>query len=162
MKQERKLLCVLLLYFFWTFVVGAQETIPATGGNAVGTGGTVSYTIGQVVYTTIFGTTGTLTQGVQQPYEISVVTALEEAKDINLICSVYPNPTNNFLTLKVGDNENTNFSYWLYGVNGNLIETKKILANESQISIGNQVSGTYFLKITSGNKEIKTFKIIKN
>ena len=30
----------------------AQETIPSAGGNATGTGGASSYTIGQLVYTT--------------------------------------------------------------------------------------------------------------
>jgi len=161
MKHTESLFFFLLLSAFGISMQG-QNTISPTGGNAVGTGGTVSYTIGQVVYMTILETTGTLTQGVQQPYEISVITALKEAKDISLICSVYPNPTNNFLTLKVGDYENANFSYWLYGVSGNLIETKKVLSNETQISLGDQVSGSYFLKITSSNKEIKTFKIIKN
>jgi len=161
MKHIKSFLCLLLLSGLCT-AIHAQSTIPATGGNATGSGGSVSYTIGQILYSTFTGTTGTSAQGVQQPYEISVVTSLKEAKDINLICSVYPNPTDNFLTLKVGDYENANFSYWLYGVSGNLIETKKVLSNETQISLGNQVSGSYFLKITSGNKEIKTFKIIKN
>jgi hypothetical protein len=155
-----------LLLAFCLFEYGiinqAQNTIPTTGGNASGTGGSVSYTVGQVVATTISGTNGTIIQGVQQPYEISVVTALKETKDISLICSIYPNPTANFLTLKVGEYENANFCYWLYGVSGNLIETKKVLSGETQISLGNQVSGSYFLKMTSGNKKIKTFKIIKN
>jgi hypothetical protein len=157
---------IILCFLFFSgpgFVfLQAQSTIPASGGNATGSGGSVSYTVGQVTYQTLSGTNGTVVQGVQQPYEISIVTALEEAKDINLVCSVYPNPTIDFLTLKVGDYENKNMSYWLYGVNGNLIVTKKILSNETQISMGNQVSGTYFLKVTSGNKELKTFKIIKN
>jgi hypothetical protein len=161
MKHIKSFLCLLILSVLCT-VIQAQSTIPATGGNATGTGGSVSYTVGQITYQTISGTNGIVTQGVQQPYEISIVTALEEVKDISLTCSIYPNPTTNFLILKVGDNENANFSYWLYGVSGNLIETKKVLSNETQISLGNQVSGSYFLKITSGNKDIKTFKIIKN
>jgi len=161
MAHLTKLFIAFCLFEYGT-LIRAQNTIPATGGNASGTGGNLSYTIGQVVYTTISGITGTVTQGVQQPYEISVVTALEEAKDINLICSVYPNPTDNLLTLKLEVYENANFSYWLYGVSGNLIETKKVFSNETQISLGNQVSGLYFLKVTSGNKEIKTFKVIKN
>lgn len=144
-----------------SMTIEAQNTITTSGGNATGSGGTVSYTVGQIANNTLSGTNGNIIQGVQQPYEISVATALEESKDINLICSVYPNPTNNFLTLKAGDYENSKFSYWLYGVSGNLIETKKILTNEIQISLENQVAGSYFLKITSGNKEIKTFKIIK-
>ena len=159
MVHLTKLFIAFCLFEYCT-LLQAQNTIPATGGNASGTGGNLSYTIGQVASMTIPGITGTVTQGVQQPYEISVVTALEEAKDINLNCSVYPNPTANFLTLKVGDFENANLSYWLYGVSGDLIETQKVLANETQISMGNQASGFSFLKITSGNKEIKAFKII--
>lgn len=161
MKTIKSFLCLLFLSGLCSAIY-AQSTIPATGGNATGSGGSVSYTVGQITYQTISGTNGIVTQGVQQPYEISVVTSLEDVKDLSLTCSVYPNPTSNFLILKVGDNGNANFSYWLYGVNGNLIETKKILANETQISMGNQVTGTYFLKITSGKKEIITFKIIKN
>lgn len=144
------------------FGLQAQSTISASGGNATGGGGTVSYTIGQIVYSKITGTNGTVTQGVQQPYEISVVTAIETAKDINLICSVYPNPTTDFLTLRVMNFDIENLSYWLYGVSGNLIETKKVTADETQISMAKMVSGTYFLKIATGNKEVKTFKIIKN
>jgi len=139
----------------------AQNAIPATGSNATGAGGTVSYTVGQVIYTTVSETSGTITHGVQQPYEISVVTGVDIV-DITLVCTVYPNPTTDFLTLKIADSENQNMSYWLYGVGGNLFETKKILSSETQISIGNQVSGIYFLKVISGTKEVKTFKIIKN
>ena len=138
----------------------AQVAIPASGGNATGNG-TVSYSIGQVVYTTNTNS-GSVAQGVQQPYEISVITAIEDAKDISLIFSVYPNPTTDFLILKVENYDMENLSYWVYGVSGNLIETKKIIAGETQISMTNQLSGTYFLKITEGNKDIKTFKIIKH
>jgi len=138
----------------------AQIAIPASGGNATGNG-TVSYSIGQVVYT-VNTNLGSVAQGVQQPYEISVITAIEDAKDISLIFSVYPNPTTDFLKLKVMNYDMENLSYWLYGVSGNLIETKKVQSGETQISMTNQLSGTYFLKITEGNKDIKTFKIIKH
>ncbi len=151
-------MCMLL----FSILIHAQTAVTTSGGNASGASGTVSSTIGQVVYSTISGASGTITQGVQQPFEISVVSALEEAGDIKLDCSVYPNPTTDFLTLKIGDYENRNMTYWLYTVNGNLIETKKILDAETRISMGNQVSGTYFLKVTSGIKELITFKIIKN
>ena len=46
----------------------AQESPTASGGEATGTGGTASYSVGQVVYTTNTDATGTVTQGVQQAY----------------------------------------------------------------------------------------------
>ena len=50
---------------FATHLMYSQETIPASGGAAIGSGGTSSYSVGQLVYTTNTGS-GTVTQGVQQ------------------------------------------------------------------------------------------------
>lgn len=156
-------LIAIILFILGLTVIQAQTSIPATGGNASGGGGNVSYTVGQIVYTTNASTSsGSVSQGVQQPYEISVITSIEAAKDISLIFSVYPNPTTDFLTLKIMNFDMENLSYWLYGVSGYLIELKKIIADETQIAMVNQVSGTYILKVVQGNKEVKTFKIIKN
>jgi hypothetical protein len=162
MRNKKLKSGAVLLLCFGMFGLQAQQVVTTSGGNATGGGGTASYTVGQIVYTTNSNSNGSVAQGVQQPYEISVITAIEAAKDINLIFSVYPNPTTDFLTLKIENYELENLSYWIYGVNGNLIETKKISAGEIQISMTNQLSGTYFLKLTEGNKEVKTFKIIKH
>jgi len=143
----------------------AQTAVLATGGNASGSGGTVSYSVGQVVYTTNLGTTGSVAQGVQQPFEISVVTGLEEAKGINLSVSAYPNPTTDFLNLKVDASTTISIqsmSYQLFDISGKLLETKKLEGNETNIVMSNLVPATYFVKITDGNKEVKIFKIIKN
>ncbi len=140
----------------------AQTAVPATGGNASGSGGTVNYSVGQVVYTTnTGGSNGTVAQGVQQPFEISVVTGLDEAKGINLAVSAYPNPTTDFLNLKVENYNNTNLSYQLFDISGKLLEIKKITGNETSIVMSNLVLATYFVKVTEENKEIITFKIIK-
>jgi hypothetical protein len=140
----------------------SQSTIPATGSDATGTGGSVSYSVGQVVYTTNTGTNGTVSQGVQQPYEISVVTVIAEARDISLEISVYPNPASDFLTLKVENYDKEKLSYKLFDANGKLMESKKVIGNETIISMGNLLPGLYFLKVIDNEKEIKTFKIIKN
>lgn len=160
MKKFNIVLIAFCVFRFGT-AIQAQNTIPAAGGNASGSEGSVNYTIGQVVYTTNTGTNGSAAQGVQQPYEISVVTGIEQAKDINLICSVYPNPTTDFLTLKIMNYDKENLSYWLYDFNGNLLQNKKVEANECNVSVQNLFSGTYILKVTDNNKVIKTFKIIK-
>ncbi|MEI6349281.1 MAG: T9SS type A sorting domain-containing protein [Bacteroidota bacterium] len=140
----------------------AQNTIPTTGGNATGSGGSVSYSVGQVVYTTNVGTTGSVAQGVQQPYEISIVIGLEEAKEINLLVSAYPNPTKEFLNLKVENYTVENLSYQLFDIQGKLLESKKIESKETSIVTSNLVPATYFLRVIESNREIKTFKIIKN
>lgn len=140
----------------------AQESVNTAGGNASGSGGSVSYSVGQVFYTTNTGTNGSVAQGVQQPYEISVVTAIEQAKCINLSVSVYPNPTTDYLTLFIGEFECSNLFYQLYDINGRLLHNGKISGTQTTIVMSNYVSGNYFVKVIQGSKELKTFKIIKN
>ncbi|HMQ08624.1 MAG TPA: IPTL-CTERM sorting domain-containing protein [Saprospiraceae bacterium] len=47
----------------------AQESVNSAGGDATGAGGTASYTVGQVVYTTIGDNGMTVAQGVQQAFQ---------------------------------------------------------------------------------------------
>ena len=101
MLNKKVKLSALLLLGFGLAGLQAQEAIPATGGNGSGSGGSVSYTVGQIVYTTITGTNGSSAQGVQQPFEISVVTGIPEAKDISIEIIVYPNPAQDFIMLKI-------------------------------------------------------------
>ena len=161
MKQKRLKLIIAFLFGIGMFVLQAQETVPVSGGNATGTGGTASYTVGQIVNITNTGTTGTSAQGVQQPYEISVVTGIDEALEIMLEMVVYPNPATDFLKLNLGDYDGENLRYQLYDINGSIILTDKIEVQETDISMQTLKPSTYFLKVIQGNKEIKTFKIIK-
>jgi hypothetical protein len=162
MRHKRLKLSALFLLGLGSTGLQAQETIPATGGNALGSGGSMSYSVGQVVYTTNTGTNGSVAQGVQQPYEISIVIGIEEAKGIKLTISAFPNPTTDFLTLKVENYDKENLSYQLFDMQGKFLENKKITDNQTSIVISNLVPATYFVKVTEGNKEVKTFKIIKN
>jgi hypothetical protein len=160
MKKFNLSLTMLCLFGFGS-VIQAQNAIPATGGNASGDGGTASYSVGQVVYSTYTGTNGSVAEGVQQPYEISVVTSIEEAKDISLEIIIYPNPATEFIKLKIGNYEVENLRYQLYDIRGSLLQDNKIVDNETNIVMSNYESATYFLKVTDNTKLIKTFKIIK-
>ena len=140
----------------------AQTSVNATDGDVSGSGGSVSYSVGQVVYTTHTGTSGSVAEGVQQPYEISVVTGLEEAQSINLSVTAYPNPTTDYLTLRIDEFEISNLSFQLYDMNGKLLQNEKITGNQTSIVMSNLLPATYFVKVIQGNKEVKTFKIIKN
>jgi hypothetical protein len=146
---------------FWNTLNG-QETIPATGGNATGSGGSVSYTIGQITFQTLAGTTGTVAQGVQQPFEISDdVTAIDNTTNINIGCTVYPNPTRGSLRLVVESSDYENLRFRLFNINGVLLKDYKVEARETEISLDDLSSSVYFLKVMNSNKELKVFKIIK-
>jgi hypothetical protein len=140
----------------------AQETILATGGVESSSTGSVSYSVGQTVYTVNTGIDISITEGVQQPFEISGPTALEEATGILLLVSTYPNPTTDFLILKVENLELSTLSFQLYDIKGMLLENKKIEGIETRITMSNYIPSTYILNVSNGNKELRTFKIIKH
>jgi len=163
MKNKKTKLTALLLLGIGFNQVYAQQATTASGGNASGSGGSVAYSIGQIVYTTNTGTTGSVAQGVQQPYEISITTGLLET-DINLNLSAYPNPTTNYLMLQIDASaalSNQPMSYQLYDISGKLLESNTIVANSTTIKMEQMQTGTYFLKVTQNNTLVKTFKIIK-
>lgn len=162
MRHKRLKLSAILLLGLGLTGLQAQEGVNVSGGNASGSGGAVSYSVGQVFYTTNTGTNGSVAQGVQQPFEISVVTAIEQAIGINLSVSAYPNPTTDYLTLSINEFDISNLSYQLYDINGKLLQNEQVKSNKVNIVISNLVPATYFVKVTNENKEVKTFKIIKN
>ena len=155
-KRTIFLVFMLLLTSMYTT---AQETIDTTGGEATGSGGTSSYSVGQIIYSTNTGTSGSEAQGVQQPFEISTVLGTNEIA-INLALRVYPNPTANFLTLKVAETEG--LTIILYDIQGKLIARKTINDTTTIINLENQSTATYFLNVIKNNKIFKIFKIIKN
>lgn len=154
----------------------AQNTIAAGGGNNTGTGGNVSYSVGQIVCTTHTASNGSVAQGVQQPYEISVLTGTDESAGISLLYAVYPNPVANVLTLKVEGTLYPDCLISLFDINGKLLREKDLISAETKIDMSPFVTGTYLLTIRrtgqSANASlagglnsvlnIKTFKIIKN
>ena len=165
MQNKRFKLCVLILFgiFIITGLKGQtiHEVLSATGDNASGSGGSVNYTIGQIAYNSNNGTSGSLMEGIQIPYEIIVVTGIED-KSMNLILSAYPNPTTTSMTLKVHNSDFRNLNYKLYNINGKLLINEPLLSTETKIQMNNVLPATYILKVSDGNREVKTFKIIKN
>ena len=157
MKIKKLLIATLLLVAFQT---QAQEAVATAGGDASGTNGNVSYTVGQVVYTTNTGTTGSVAQGVQQPFEIQTVLGADNF-NINLQLAVYPNPTTNWLQLEVRNTDFANLSYQLFDLNGRLIANQKIVNETSTLQMEQLPAAIYLLKVLDNNKEVKTFKIIK-
>lgn len=161
MKIKIKLSALLLLGVGLSGVQ-AQESIVASGVELTGSGGTMSSSIGQVAYTTNSAATGSVVQGVQQPYEISTITDLEEANNINLELSAFPNPTTDFLNLNIENYDNENLSYQLLDFSGKIIESNTLSSSNTRISVENLAMAIYFLKVINNDTEIKTFKIVKH
>ncbi len=139
----------------------AQENTVATGSEATGSGGSSSYTVGQVVYTTDTGTNGSVAQGVQQPYEISTSVGMEVTQ-INLELVAYPNPTNNRLTFNIGNYNNEKLTYQLYDMQGKLLDSKQVVNSSTTIGMQDLPVSTYLLNVLDNNSLLKTLRIVKN
>ena len=161
--MQIKTLFLLLVFLSVSLLVtelAAQEALPASGGEATGGGGTVSYTLGQVSCNTFKAGNTLLAQGVQQPYEIWPATGIEE---ITLILpEVYPNPASEMLTLKIEYLPSGPLRYQLYDLHGKLLEDKRISGIITSIDMKNYLPAAYFLKVFENKTEVKQFKIIKN
>lgn len=155
----KKAIHLFLVFSFCAITVFAQESVPASGGNASGSNGSASFSLGQVFYATFTGTDASVIQGVQQPYEISTLTGID-IKSISLQYLVYPNPTVAVLNLEI-QNYTDGFVYSLYDVNGKVLQTKNLENNVTSLTLKEYSNAVYFLKITQADKEIKSFKIIK-
>jgi hypothetical protein len=160
-KNKSKHLAILTVGLLCAGAVQAQQASTTAGGDFSGSGGTVAYSVGQIVYTTHTGINGSVAQGVQQPYEISIVAGIEN-NDINLELYAYPNPTEDFVQLKVESGELQDLSYQLVDITGRMLASQKIQGATETILMKHLPSATYFLKVTYDNKLVKTFKIIKN
>jgi hypothetical protein len=149
-----------LLFLFSLQLSYSQEIVPSTGGNATGTGGTSSFTVGQVFYTSNASSTGSVSQGVQQAFEIQTLSN-PGLLTVQLTAVTYPNPTTDYVVLKITDTALENLQYTLFDVNGKTIVSKKITTSSTEITMKNYSIGMYLLKLTKKNQPIKTFKIIK-
>jgi hypothetical protein len=148
----------------WVFLalsgLNAQEALSAAGGEASGSGGSASFSAGQLFYRIHSGAEGSVAEGVQQPYEISVITSIEEI--IAFATSVFPNPVTDYLILRTEMDDGMSISFKLFDASGRLLDDRRITDHETMIYMGRYFPGTYFLKITDGSRDLKTFKIIKH
>jgi hypothetical protein len=142
------------------FTIQAQETIPTSGGEATGSGGTVSYSVGQLLSNMNIGSNGTVTQGVQQTIEF-VVLSNPELIALTLSAVTYPNPTTDYIVLSLTDATLTDLSYTMFDLQGRLVTKAKVEQEATQIAMKNLAIGVYILKVNQNNQELKTFKIIK-
>ena len=154
-------LLILTIGLSWSDFAQAQQSSNSAGGDATGNGGSVAYSVGQIVYTTHTGSTGSVAQGVQQAYVISSVGINET--ELNSSLSLFPNPIVDNLTLQISDFNKEKLSYLLFDTEGKLLTNGQVIAKQTQINTASLPPATYFIKVLNQeNKQVESFKIIKN
>jgi len=158
MRNTCFLLVILLFTMFSSF---AQEAIIPAGGDGSGSGGSVAFSVGQILYTSSGGVSDELFHGVQQPYEISIIIGLEKYKDIGLTLSTYPNPVTDNLILKVESVVWKDLNFQMYNSEGKILFSDNLLNAETNIDMSALAPGMYLLRVCMEKDPVKTFKIIK-
>ena len=158
----RKICAIILLFVLLGTAVFAQNAVTASGGNANGGSGSVSYTVGQTFYSANEGTSGQVSEGVQQAYEIYDVTEVQSAISSMISLSVFPNPASDFLTLRIDGEYISGLDCAMYDISGKEIMQMRIASSETSIDMQSLQSATYFVRVTKGKNEVKTFKVVKN
>ena len=160
-KNKSRPILLLASGLLWASLAQAQESANASGGDATGSGGTIAYSIGQVVYTTYTGSSGSVAQGVQHAYEIFTVDIEETTLSISLIA--FPNPTADNLTLQISDFNKENLTYQFYDIGGKLLSNGQVTGQQTEINTSSLPPATYFINVLNQeDKKVQSFKIIKN
>lgn len=137
----------------------AQNAVVPVGGTASGNGGTVTYTVGQIAVQTNSDGTVSISEGVQQPYEISVV-GVDECPSITLNAVLFPNPTQGNVQLTI-DNLQFEGEVKIFDLNGKFLFSKKIEGENTALDLSRYAPATYYVNVYSGKKMLKSFKVVK-
>ena len=151
-----------MLFVLSGTAVFAQNAVTASGGDASGNSGSVSYTVGQAFYSANAGASGQVSEGVQQAYEIYDVTEIQNPISSAISLSAFPNPISDFLTLRIDGDFVGGLDYAMYDISGKEIMQQRIGSSETSIDMQSLPPATYFVRVTKDKNELKTFKIVKN
>jgi hypothetical protein len=135
------------------------EAIPAEGYNFLywGNNGLISDTLNAVFLDTLNAYTINF-----NAYFEEITTSTPEIEEPNDF-SLYPNPANNILYLRMDGKQSANLQYQIIDVNGRIIK-EGILSDgniESEIGLNSIPSSVYLLRISKSKEIIKQLRFIK-
>lgn len=143
----------------FSLVSQAQQNTVSAGGNGQSAAGSISYSVGQVAYISASGSNGNINQGVQQTYDIGVITGIEHT---DVEATVFPNPTAGNIQLEIKESNPQNFEYLLFDVSGKLLLSSPTVNTLNSISLDGMSSGIYTLAVHKNGLLYKSFRIIRN
>lgn len=138
----------------------AQQAVVPAGGEATGTGGTVSYTTGQVTSATVSSSNGSVAQGVQQPYEV-IATSLVQESNGQLLATAFPNPASSFINIHLQSMVDQG-NYRLMDALGQLVLQGRFGGTDDTLDLASLPAASYHLVLFTGAKPIGTFTVIKH
>ncbi|PHR18001.1 MAG: hypothetical protein COA38_20230 [Fluviicola sp.] len=145
----------------FSFIVGStitfgQEVISSQGDSYSNGTGSIDFTIGEVVINTVSNGTNYLTQGFHQTTWNFV--KLEEF-DANFVVSIFPNPTQDVLTIQATAFEDVKFV--LTDATGRIVMEDILTGELTPLDVASFEAGNYNLSLEKGSSILKTIRLIK-
>jgi hypothetical protein len=134
----------------------AQVAALSCGGDAIDTGGSISFSIGQPFFETFWDTDISIAAGVQQAYEVSETSDTRNPERASQI-SVCPNPTTDIVKVNVCAEESAIWRCTVLDGNGRIIREHQSRDEELLLNFRALPAGTYMLRISDENQYLKTF-----
>lgn len=144
----------------------AMQVVASAGGYFENTnaGISMSWTLGEVAYTTLSSSEYIITQGFQQGDLFS--TDIENPDITSTDIKIYPNPASEKVYIEtLSENNKGNSTIELFDITGRRVEHRIVKLEESTpytLPVSSLKPGIYLIKITFDNsKSTKVFKLIK-
>ncbi len=149
----------ILLFIFSVvgFQLMAQSSTVCSGGEGSGPGGSVSFSIGQLVVESTIDSEGSISPGVQQTYESASVYVNESLFDNTLV--LYPNPTTQFIQMDFG--KIFNGQVMVFDAAGNVILNQNVNTMECRIAAAGWSSGLYMVHVVKDNESVAVHSVLK-
>ena len=135
----------------------AQSSTVCSGGEGSGPGGSVSFSIGQLVVESTIDSEGSISPGVQQSYESASVYVNESLFDNTLV--LYPNPTTQFIEMDFG--KIFTGQVMIFDAAGNVILNQNVNTIECRIDAAGWSSGLYMVHVVKDNESAAVHSVLK-
>lgn len=150
---------LLLFFFLCSAYSSAQNSVNTSGGDFTSNDGSIAFSIGQVDFSNYTNASGEINLGVQQPFEILLVSVHENA--LNWQVDIFPNPTADKVFVRLEDHHLGVIAYELFDVSGKLLLAGNMEDLFHSIELDHFSPATYLLKLSNNETTLKTFRLVK-
>ncbi|MBI3133203.1 MAG: T9SS type A sorting domain-containing protein [Bacteroidetes bacterium] len=153
MKQKILTFIMFIIAVPSAIVYGQSLNVVASAGTYTeGPGGSVSWTLGEMVITTLSGSSNDVTQGFHQGN--IYVSGLDDLRAIEV--NIYPNPTSEFVTIQSPEPVRVK----IFDVSGRLVSVHDLSNEINQLNVSDFARGTYNLVFESAGRETRTAQLV--
>lgn len=137
----------------------AQHNLGAGGASATSAAGSVSFSLGQVAYTTSANASGSAARGVQQTYPELEIRVPEVARSFDF--NFYPNPNRGTAYLQLPASNPAAYALYIHDLSGRLITVQTLSGGITPLDFSSYASGAYTAHIYSKDVYMTHFIFMK-